>query len=365
MKREATLLLAVVVTCLCGTVAAADGKPEGGPAEEAARLEAIKRMEAEEDALRKAVIDQVKAEQAAVRAGMREAESRATRRRKLSAEEERALAELSELAGGGTGKAPRVVLVPAGAMEPERAAQLLEDLSIMSRVLDKALVQALGDEHMPQTAPDGFASSGFGPQPVFGSQGDQPKQTLYLDGYGAVFLLNVRFPLIGPETGEPEEPEREPESLWEQTKREMREPRREARPSFAPDAGPSGFGGGPFATGARPAFRPELVERLRGAILASLREASNVRSLKPDEAVSVVVLGSDTPVQTDAFGNALGSGALARGGVLTMHVRKADIDACAEEDVPVEGFRERVHMAIGVGLPQPATGAARGVRPRR
>jgi len=265
----------------------------------------------------------------------------------------RILAELQGMAGRGTPQPSRVVLVPSGEMGPERAELLTEDLAIMSRVLDKALVQALGQEHVPQAQPGGFA-------PLFDGQ---TKQTLYLDGYGTVFLLSVRFPLVGPpEVAEPE-PEPEPESLWEQTRRELHgvAPSHGQRPvTMAPAPGRWPV---TRRVGRRdePAFDPERVERLMDVLLDSLPEASHIRGLEPQEAVAVVVIGSGSRVVGELLEDmyimapagpgsyrSVTRGAVpqAAAGVLTVHVRKADVDACAAGDVSPEELRKRATIVI-------------------
>ena len=298
---------------------------------------------------------------------------------RLDPDTERLMLELREMAERGEQPPPpSVVLVPSGPgdMAPERAQMLVEDLGIMSRVLDKALLGAFGEERVPR-AEGGLFS------PLF--DGGQ-KQTLYLQGYGAVFVLSVRFPLVGPREAREPEPEPEPESLWEQTRREMRgvpsDPRRRA-----------GEGPPPRVVAE---FDPERVERLVRVLVRALREAGHVRALEPDEAISIVVIGAATggsygggggrsfggPLgRGGSFGGGGGSGGSGAGGsgggggghggatrapaerqtglrihvrgpsgpgpaVLTVHVKKADVDAFAEGKLEPEQFRERAAISI-------------------
>jgi hypothetical protein len=271
----------------------------------------------------------------------------------LPAEQQRILIDLQAMARGGMPQAQRVVLVPAGEMPAERVQSLLEDLAIMSRVLDKGVSHALEEDRGPAAGGGDFRPS------LAGEAG----QTLYLDGYGAVFTLRVRFPLIAQAPEEPpaQAPEQKPESLWEQTRREMQEPapgapgrpRRAQRPARPADA--------------EPAFRPERVEQLKSALLDSLREASHIRGLAAGDAVSIVVLGSNglPGVSGFAVATATGGGAPGPGadegptyvqsigvpnpqnaGVLTLHVLKADIEALAAGRLTPEEFAKRATIVV-------------------
>ncbi|MHC4592267.1 MAG: hypothetical protein ACYS8L_06180, partial [Planctomycetota bacterium] len=91
-----------------------------------------------------------------------------------------------------------VVVVPSGPMDEAEAREITEDLGIMSRILQKAVGQEVGGEYAMLYAVDGPFSSLFG---------GHRQQALFLQGYGAVFVLNVEFPLAGRAEEEAEPPE--------------------------------------------------------------------------------------------------------------------------------------------------------------
>ena len=73
---------------------------------------------------------------------------------------------------------------------------------------------------------------------------------------------------------------------------------------------------------------------VRDALLEVLKEASNMR-LEPDESIAVVVTGG-----------APGYPGTEGGTVLTIHVKKRDVDAFAEGDLDPEEFQERATMVL-------------------
>ena len=111
-------------------------------------------------------------------------------------------------------------------------------------------------------------------------------------------------------------------------------------------------------------FDPKRVENLKESLLDSLKNAANVRGLKEDDYVTVVVRsgegGPDTLVRRFMIdGN--GPGGVATGGpeegepfkqpsrsksTLTMRVKKADIDAFAKGKLDTDGFRKKVSTAL-------------------
>lgn len=279
-----------------------------------------------------------------------------------------------------------LILVPAKELDPERADALVEDMEIMSHILQGALREALGEEHVPRAT--------YGPfTPLFDGE---RRQCLYLDGYGALFLLKVRPALVGSVPGGPEAP-REQESRWERAKQELRRPAQTfspaapymmrgpmeparpeaevqvARPGAPPplrypsrraaSAGVVRPGAGRIA-GPPPARRTTrrvptapTADMVRDALLEVLKEASNMR-LESDESIAVVVTGGAATAYTGfgfggpgggAFGTPRAAGFRGNAGegtVLTIHVKKRDVDAFAEGELGPEEFRERATIVL-------------------
>ncbi len=223
----------------------------------------------------------------------------------------RSTGDLYALAGDmGSGEPPVIIVAPE-MPEPELEA-VGEDMRVMARILHKALRHELGEAALP------------GGEAVFMPDGRADRrQSAYLAGYGALFVVQVRFPLAGPAGPEPPRREREPGSLWQETRRELREPRRPMRefPMHVPEHRRHGGG-----------YDPERVEHLRAVLLDALRHAANIRALAPEDAVVVAVLGAPAPGRAAT--------------VLTMRVQRADVDALAAEEIAMEEFAERVAVSI-------------------
>lgn len=149
--------------------------------------------------------------------------------------------------------------------DPKDQAALTEDLSIMSRILDKAVAGATGAEM-------------HGPQALGVDLFMQPKgasfHEAYIEGHGAIFIVDVGFPLIAP-PNKPDEPKTTGDSNWEEAKREL----------YGQPADPTA--GAPAEK-----FSQEKVDKTKFAIYDALKNAKNIRALKPDELVTICVIGA-------------------------------------------------------------------------
>jgi hypothetical protein len=265
------------------------------------------------------------------------------------------------------GLAPRrsgqALLIHTGELDSEAQAELEEDLAVMSRILEKV------------TANDSDLS---GPRPmgidlVFALPGS-PVRSLYLDGYGALFLVNVGYPLLPAAATDPEaneEPKPESETIWEQTRQELYGiPQPPSPPAPARLFG-LGWVGEQTAGSEYDAAR---VDALRQALLAAIKNAANIRQLNAEESVTISVTGSpaaakvrvrrlQTPAVAPGAPARTGtSGAYIRReeleiqsrsdtadpgrGFMTLQARKADIDRLAAGDITLDEFRELVKLKI-------------------
>jgi hypothetical protein len=244
-----------------------------------------------------------------------------------------------------------VLIVPAEPMDEKRREALTEDLTVMTRVLRKALG--------PHThaAGGGYYGEEHGVlAPLF--DGRRP-ESIYLEGFGALFVLDVPFALTEPEPRKPELREQpEEDSLWEQARREVT-----GHGALHPGMGmetPGGMGklrlpgyGGGFSE-EQPRPDRKTVDRLIEVLLQALRHASNIRGLGPDESLAVVLLGPPPPraikLTKGPYGAAyaedlleLGKG---RATTLTVRVKKAHVDALAEGEMSEEEFREHATVLL-------------------
>lgn len=231
--------------------------------------------------------------------------------------------------GGGA-----VLVVPAAELKVEDLAAITEDMTVMSRIFDTKLSQA----HL--TTGRGSLSIGFDSL-LFG-RSSGAIEAIYLEGYGALFLMKVNI-LLSPPTEAQEEKKTEEEDtdpLWKQMRQEMYAPqdtrrRRGDRPEEKYDA--------------------EKVADLKETLIKTLKHAANIRTLKPDESVILTVTGKasqsgplamrmysgghNTYIATKPGG--AGSGSFSPT-VLTIRAKKADIDAFANGTLSFDQFSQKI-----------------------
>ncbi len=154
--------------------------------------------------------------------------------------------------------------------DPAFAANLREDLSVMSQILAKAM------EKIPVNQANTWAMG----IKVTGMSFNRGPQSFYIDGYGVLFLFNTRVPLAASTEKPRTEPEKQSDATWEQTKRELygARPRKE-------------FFKVNMDRSTTREYDPQQVETLQKELVDSLRYASNIRHLKPTDSVTVTVSG--------------------------------------------------------------------------
>lgn len=235
----------------------------------------------------------------------------------------------------GRGTGPTLVVSPARA-EAGEIAQIEEDLAVMSRILEKAVARVAGRDAAHSVLGINLSN------PFSWRQ----SQSLYLDGYGALFVLNVRCPLLPPPGKEEAKEDKPDNSTWEQTKREL-------------------YGGRPASadwtallriqTDRAEEYDPARVESLRKSLIEALKNGGNIRHLKDDDAVTVVVVGPSA-AQTKR-GEAKSESGRSRRRVqaatgdtrsttLTIRVKKSEVDAFAQGKLTVEQFAEKATIAV-------------------
>ncbi|MCC6233457.1 MAG: hypothetical protein IT580_12480 [Verrucomicrobiales bacterium] len=256
------------------------------------------------------------------------------------------------------GGAPSAVVLPSDDMKPEAADALTEDLMVMSRILQKAL-------RTPENERNVFGSWVGVEMGRWGGFG-RGIDALYLDGFGALFLLSVDFPLVKPAEAEVKADPAEVDETWERARRELR---------GAPRTGGSFFGDAEF--GASPdeqrQFEATRVEELTERVIDTLRHASNLKGLREEETVAVTVFGpaseggGKVKGRRGERGSGRGGAAAAAGGgaggvyglmtgaeegvgprrgsVLTFRVKKAVVVEFAAGKLSREEFVRRVQVS--------------------
>jgi len=233
--------------------------------------------------------------------------------------------------GGGA-----VLVIPAAELRVEDLATITEDMSIMSRIFDNKLSQA----HLTTGRASLFV--GFAP---FSGHNSGTIEAIFLEDYGALFLMKVNV-LLSPPPEAPEEKETEEEDtdpLWTQMRQEIYAPEEANRRR---------------RTGERPEekYDAEKVEELKETLIKTLKHAANIRALKPDESVVLTVIGKAGQPAASATGRLLredydsryiistsrdGTGSFSPT-VLTIRAKKADIDDFANGTLSFDQFSQKI-----------------------
>ena len=245
--------------------------------------------------------------------------------------------------GATTGQA---LIIPKEAGDPKALADAEEDLNVMARILEKA---ATGSESKNRQAMGIWVHSGFG--------SSSAPRNLYIEGHGALFFLNVNFPLLPPATRASETEAKEKTSTeWEDARRELYRPPGSGFESFEYHLKSTpGFGGSVEA------YDSDKVEDLKRDLIAALKNATHIRNLKSDETVTVVVSGRGPgaagrarrmAVTTSSSGTSArapmtiykGASGDAQGTRLILRARKSDVDAFQKDKLNLEEFRKKVSV---------------------
>jgi hypothetical protein len=261
-----------------------------------------------------------------------------------------------------------VLIVPTAGVNAAAFAETAEDMRVMLQILREKTIESRTGTGRPLLSDYG---------PIFG-QGGRGTEALYIQGFGAMFVMEVDFPLVSePKPGAAEKPGQPQESdpVWQRAREKLTASGQTA----APEPGSS--------------FN---IDQFKDNLVRALRHATNIRHLDPNERVILTVTRSAGQVHmprgisygADPYGgggltmnsggygygggsfNADGAngytesndystistpltGRLTRAGttssttqvggnVLTIQAKKADIDAFAKDQISYEQFRQRV-----------------------
>lgn len=232
---------------------------------------------------------------------------------------------------GGRRQPESVLLVPSKPIPAEEASQLCEDMRVMSMILN----DAAGPNQTPDSRRYG-RSTGMVIRPGFiGFGGQSSPETIWLDGYGVVFTLEVDFPLVALDEGEDMQPQTEQEKadeVWQRNRDRLKGVE------------------SPYESVEKPAvaFDPDRVQRLQKRLTEALRHASNIRNLTAKDKVVVIassVLEGEHPHHLNhEYGSE--SDVAVPTSVMALQAVKQDIDAFAAEKLDLDEFAQKVAVVI-------------------
>ncbi len=190
--------------------------------------------------------------------------------------------------GTGYGRAIRsggrkALIIPARAVEANELAQTVEDMRVMSHILDERFKETRRVQGM-------FTDLGS-----FFGRDNRSTEATYLQGFGVLFLMEVNFAFSPPprkQTQQPAETAEASDSTWEKARQRV------LTPGAAPRAGGE--------ESARDRDK-QMVEELKRELVEALRHASNIRNVDSAEWVILTVIGGQRQFGT-SFGGGMGMG---------------------------------------------------------
>ncbi|HSU54976.1 MAG TPA: hypothetical protein VLT36_13035 [Candidatus Dormibacteraeota bacterium] len=236
------------------------------------------------------------------------------------------------------------LVIPKDGLDLKAAADTEDDLNVMAHILEKS-VNSRNE--------GGVKAMGIVVHGPFGSGGSA--RNLYIEGYGALFFLDANFPLVPPSSKQDSQEKSEPNSEWEQARREMHEPPAQ---NFNYDWGNSSL------RGPSEKYSEEKVENLKRNIASALKNAAHIRRLKGDENVVVVVYGrSQAAVGGRSETIRTGGGGFGGGGgggfsvgtrvnqegktsKLIIRAKKSEIESFQKDKLSLDEFRNKLNIQI-------------------
>jgi len=232
----------------------------------------------------------------------------------------------------------RQLILPADDAPAESISGLREELAIMARLFAKAADPETGKRNA-------FRVDLW----QFGLGKGRDLDALDLDGYGAVFLLAVDFPLVdAPKAAEKKDAAKaDKDAAWEQARRELTGKGGDLSDDLEHDDDPE------------PAkFDAEKVAGLRKRLAETFRHAANLKSVKAGEQVVVQVVGKALrhtsgnlpprmdPLLARRYGLDPEATPPPAGGpstaTLTLRAKKSDVDAFAAGRLTAEEFGKKL-----------------------
>jgi len=246
----------------------------------------------------------------------------------------------------------RSLVIPKDSPDAKSIGETEEDMSVMARILEKAAnLKGRKSEREAMGIAVGLPGSGS-------------PRNLYIDGFGALFFLNVDFPLLPPATKEQApESKSESDSEWKRTHDELYSPQSSSS-DFNFNFTPFESGTYVYSTGG-PAeeYDEDKVTELKENLTAVLKNASHIRRLKGDDTVTVIVTGRNpgssarvtarrsqnsfsSSSSVSSWSSTSRSGSQAPAARLIIRAKRSDIESFQKDKLSADDFRKKVTMFI-------------------
>jgi len=233
----------------------------------------------------------------------------------------------------------KVFVIPATEIKTEDYLAIEQDMHVMSLIFDRAL-------RKPQMIGGVFTVL----EDFFGRD-SHLTEAIYLDGYGALFFMEVNFVLLGPTESQkekkPKEDEEHVDQIWKRAEQEL----------YSPQALNVNR-----RTGSTREYDPEKVENLKNTLITVLKHAANIQALKSDELVVLTIFGRASQsgrtvgrprISSRGRGSRYGTTPTRSTGaktgtfsttVVTIRTKKSDIDAFSKGELDFDQFHERTQI---------------------
>ncbi|MHC4568829.1 MAG: hypothetical protein ACYTE3_24085 [Planctomycetota bacterium] len=239
-----------------------------------------------------------------------------------------------------------VLVIPSAEIETKDLLTINEDVNVMSRIFEMNLQRA----RISTSSVNPFVSDSVSRfVTVLGTRGRTSIQSLYLQGYGVLFMMKVDFPLSPPyQEQQPDETEQEDEGadkIWQTVRDNLYAPEKVAKRKKDDSAAK-------YDAEKVESLKTTLVESLKHAALSITGGGNSVASVDPSELTVIgpahnirfLVRDKDTGKTRVIMADSLDRLGLFSPTVLVVRAKKADIDGFAKGDLDLKQFRQRVRM---------------------
>jgi hypothetical protein len=247
------------------------------------------------------------------------------------------------------GEVGNTLVIPTAQTKPQQIVTIMEDMNVMVRIWDKKLSEA----RMISGVGIGGYGGGYGGYGYggyggygYGGHGGGQTQGILVDGYGALFLTKVNFSLSPPAQKQQEQTEEPADRVWEETRREL----------YELGGDKTVFRHHERRIRSSQEYDPEKVEELKRILINTFKHTANIRNLEPDEWVVVTVAGEGgLPEEVaDCAGchqagdreTEPGQNSCPAATVMTVRVKKSDVDAFAGAELDSDEFRQTVQVLM-------------------
>jgi hypothetical protein len=158
-------------------------------------------------------------------------------------------------------------VIPAGQIKAKELAETIEDMHVMSHILDERFKETRRIQGM-------FTDFG-----AFFGRDSRSSEATYLQGFGVLFLMEVNFTFSPPPKRQPADANETAEavdSTWLKARQRVLSPG--ASPGMDQEDSARDYGN-------------QMVEELKKELVEALKHASNIRNIEPDEWVILTVIG--------------------------------------------------------------------------